>query len=400
VFSDTLPPGAPTIGNVSVGNASATVRWTAPATGAVDGYTVKVTDAAGTELFTQQVANPGASSAVVRNLVNGDSYRFAVRAFNAAGAGEYSALSAQVTPTATVPAAPTVGVADAGNGRATVHWTAPADTGGAPLVRYEVQVLDIANQQVGALWTAGPTATQLTVTGLTNGEQYWFKVRAVNTVGKSPYSLREATTTPGTLPSAARIGTANALDSAATVRWLAPRNSGGLGISQYVVRVVGPAGEQVGGLRAANAAATSARVAGLTNGVRYRFQVAAVNEMGQGAFSSLSNGVVPGTRPDAPLIRRAASGAFGGRVTATARWAPPAGETLPAITGYVVTAMRMASRAIDARVLDRTRSSVVAPDSRRLSMRLEPGIYRFTVVARNSRGSSPASAPSQGVVAR
>ena len=38
---------------------------------------------------------------------------------------------------------------------------APADTGGAPLVRYEVQVLDVANQQVGALWTAGPTATQL-----------------------------------------------------------------------------------------------------------------------------------------------------------------------------------------------------------------------------------------------
>ena len=41
----------------------------------------------------------------------------------------------------TVPGAPSVGQVTTGNGLAVVRWTAPADNGGSPILRYEIEVL-------------------------------------------------------------------------------------------------------------------------------------------------------------------------------------------------------------------------------------------------------------------
>jgi hypothetical protein len=399
VFADTLPPEAPTSVTAAPGNQSATVSWTAPTVGVVDSYNVKVTDVDGNQLSISAPIAPGAVSHLVQNLTNGREYRFAVRANNAAGEGAWSALTDVLVPVATTPESPTMGALEPGDGQVTVNWTAQSD-GGSPITGYEVEVRNVAGNLVaGAPLQATATANRLTVRGLTNGNQYWFSVRALNTIGSSPLSA-ESVAAPGTAPGQARIDEAVGHDGAATVNWRAPLDDGGSGVTEYQIRVVDSTGAQVGGLRVANAAETSRRIGGLTNGQRYRFQVAAVNEMGRGELSELSNGVVPGSVPGAPVIRRPEAGDSGGRITATARWAPPPGVTSPEVTSYQVIALKMESRDADARVLRRIQSPVVGPRRSSLRLELPKGVYRFQVVAWNARGKSAPSLTSRAVRAR
>jgi hypothetical protein len=101
--------------------------------------------------------------------------------------------------------------------------------------------------------------------------------------------------------------------------------------------------------------------------------------------------------PSAPQIGLARSGRRGGRVTATARWGAPASTGGAAIIGYRVKAQRLdrAGRVIKVRT-----SRLASCSSRRLTMRLPRGRYRFRVIAYNRIGTSPLSTPSRIVTAR
>ncbi len=92
-------PGAPTIGTTTAGNASVTVRWTAPTnTGGspITGYSVRAF--AGTALIKTQAVTGNVGSVLVTGLTNGTAYTFDVAAVNAVGTGGFSARTAAVTP--------------------------------------------------------------------------------------------------------------------------------------------------------------------------------------------------------------------------------------------------------------------------------------------------------------
>jgi FtsP/CotA-like multicopper oxidase with cupredoxin domain len=247
--------------------------------GVVSDYAVIHTAEANTTTYTDTTATPGAR------------YRYRVVAFTAAGDSASTPLS--VGPAATAPAAPTIGAATAANASAVVNWTAPANAGGSPITGYLVQAFSGATQ-VGANRPAAAGATSLTVTGLTNGTAYTFKVLATNAVGNSVASAASNSVTPATVPGAPTIGTASrASATSALVRWTAPGSTGGSAITGYDIRVVNAANAQVGALRTAAAGTTSVTVTGLTTGTAVRFQVRAKNAVGAGAYSALSNSVTP-----------------------------------------------------------------------------------------------------------
>jgi len=91
---------------------------------------------------------------------------------------------------------PTGVTATPGNAQAQVSWTAPSETGGYAITDYVVQY----SSNSGSTWTtfsdSTSDATSATVTGLTNGTAYIFRVAAVNAVGTGAYSTASSSVTP------------------------------------------------------------------------------------------------------------------------------------------------------------------------------------------------------------
>jgi hypothetical protein len=196
--SATTVPGAPTIGSAAFGNASATVRWTAPATNggsAITGYLVRVLNSAGAQVGALRPAGATATSLVVTGLTNGSSYRFQVAATSAVGTGPNSALSTVVIP-ATAPGAPVIGTASSGTAgaaiTATANWNAPTSNGGSAVTGYVVRALRMSSTGTVLATTTSAvqprSARQLTMTLQTGN--YRLTVQAKNEAGSGPQSAR------------------------------------------------------------------------------------------------------------------------------------------------------------------------------------------------------------------
>ena len=104
------------------------LSWTAPASdggAAVNGYNVYRGTSAGGESTTPVATNVTTTSFTDTGLTNGTTYYFTVAAINAVGISPKSA-EASASPQATVPSAPLMVTASAGNATVTVSWSVPA----------------------------------------------------------------------------------------------------------------------------------------------------------------------------------------------------------------------------------------------------------------------------------
>ncbi len=194
-------PSAPTSVVAVSGNTQLAVSWTAPAsTGGspITDYLVKYSSNGGSTWtnFVHPVST--VPSLTITGLTNGTAYVIKVVAKNAVGISLPSANSAPATP-ATVPGSPTSVVAVSGNKQLALTWAAPASNGGSNITDYLVKY----SSNGGSTWTnfGHPVSTvpALTVTGLTNGTAYVFKVIAKDAVGISLPSTNSAPVTPALL---------------------------------------------------------------------------------------------------------------------------------------------------------------------------------------------------------
>jgi len=224
-------PSGPANLRVTPGNTTATLSWTASASGSPTSYTIYRGTKSDGEATTPVATTNGTTTTFAdTGLRNGTTYFYNVAANNSVGVSPDS-NEVTVTPAATtgIPAAPTGLAASAGNGSVGLTWN--ASTGATSYSIYRGTAPGA--EGVTAVGTA--TANSFTDTGLTNGTTYYYKVTASNTAGTSA-SSNEASATPsgsggtGTLlsqghPAAASsvqgagYPAANAVDGNTATRW-------------------------------------------------------------------------------------------------------------------------------------------------------------------------------------
>ena len=189
------------------GNGQVTLRWSTPDTSggsAIVRYEYRWAESGG-EFGDWMRVDPSERSAAVPNLTNGREYVFEVRGVNALGYGDVETARATPAPSPprpgpgppgpgpvrqTVPDAPRNLLAEGGDGQVKLTWEAPENDGGSEITDYEYRI-DRRNPWI----STGSIQTTHTVTGLVNGTEYVFEVRAVNRIGKS-FSSTRAEATP------------------------------------------------------------------------------------------------------------------------------------------------------------------------------------------------------------
>jgi len=187
-FGTGVKPGTPTIGSATRGDQQASVVFTEPAVLGTGAITYTATSSPGS--FT---ASGASSPVVVTGLTNGTAYTFTVTASNSFGSST-SGSSNSVTP-AGVPATPAAPTPSAGNTQVSLSWTAPSSNGDA-ITDYLVYYATSAGGTYTLFSDTVSATTSVTVTGLTNGTNYYFKIRAVNSVGNSELSPASTVSTP------------------------------------------------------------------------------------------------------------------------------------------------------------------------------------------------------------
>ena len=359
------------------GSGRAKLAWVAPKSdngSKITGYVV-------TPLLFGIVVEPArhlspATTGTVTGLTNGDVYTFEVAATNSQGTGAASSDSDPVT--IGLPGRPTIlAVAPADSG-AVISFTAPA-ANGSPIFGYTFTAyIGSAVYSEGSL----SNATRQMV-GLPNGKAFRLTIGAVNNAGSGPPSALTGPVIAGA-PAAAIAPRASPGHGSATVRWTAAPNNGAP-ITKYVITpyldgVAQPA-------HTYESARTTETVAGLSNGKRYSFRIAAVNARGQGPQSSATASVTVGA-PGAPT---GVSARLNGR-SVLVRWLRPSGNG-SAISGYVVIPY-LGSTALSARKFSSAATTQTITG-------LSPGnSYSFKVSAVNRRGTGPPSTPSKPITVR
>ncbi|MCY4304080.1 MAG: fibronectin type III domain-containing protein, partial [Aestuariivita sp.] len=176
-----------------------TLSWADPSNSDIDKYQVR--QGTGTTVSWGSWTDIGSSSATttthtVTGLTNGTQYSFQIRAVDGSTNGTASSTVTAMPVAATpAPAAPTGLSAVPGVGSATLYWTNP---GNSAIDGYEFRSGTGTTVAWGS-WTAiassGAATTTHMVTGLTNGTQHSFQIRALDGMVRSAAS-NTATATP------------------------------------------------------------------------------------------------------------------------------------------------------------------------------------------------------------
>ncbi|MBN1671664.1 MAG: fibronectin type III domain-containing protein, partial [Kiritimatiellae bacterium] len=248
-----------------------------------------------------RVAAPAANATSFTDsaLAPATRYYYQVKAANAAGNSPYSNLADATTPADIRPPAAPSGLAAAAKAstRIDLAWT---DNSGD-----ETQFKIDRRQSGTTAWvriqTSGSDTTSFSDTGLTPGVKFYYKVKAYNAAGNSPYSNVAAATTPaGTTPPAAPANlTASAVsDTGIDLGWTdRSDNEDGFkidrrqsGFSEWVRATQTPA----------NRMAYSD--SGLLTGKRYYYKVKAYNAAGNSAYTALADATTTAPGGAAPTM--------------------------------------------------------------------------------------------------
>ncbi len=245
-----------------------------------------------------KVVSP-ATTATLTTLKPSTSYRFIAYSSPSCNSSELipGATANFTTKAPTAPPAPGKPGATSGNQSVELSWTSGGD-GGSAITKWQY-VKKEGNSPFETTWkdltTNGTNPIAATVSGLTNGTAYKFKVRAVNAIGDGAASPESGLITPATTPPAPGKPGVTAGSQSVALSWTSGGDGGSAITKWQYVKKEGnnPFEATWKGLTTSGTGPITATVSGLTNGTAYKFKVRAVNAKGDGAASPESDGVTP-----------------------------------------------------------------------------------------------------------
>ena len=226
-----------------------------------------------------------------------------------------------------------------------VTWSKPSDTGGTPIIRYEVEYshMPLDRYRIGGTRGVGHMITTISDTSHVYrrphaGVTYTVSVRAVNGVGAG--TATTATFTTFDVPGVPRdLKASPRPDGGVEVRWSAPSDTGGTPITGYEVKYSRGkleshpiAGDRPRWSITKLATGTPHIYEHLFAGVRYTVRVRAINGVGAGPGAVTANFTtldVPGVPRDLKASPRPDGGV-------EVRWSAPSDTGGTPITGYEV----------------------------------------------------------------
>ncbi|XP_071479592.1 twitchin-like [Diadema antillarum] len=164
-----------------------------------------------------------------------------------------------------------------------IAYEAPKDDGDSPVTNYQVEY----KEKRANNWEVADSKVrdkQYTVTGLTEGKEYLFRVAAVNAVGAGkpiqtdkPQLCKEPSEPPDAPEAPKVIATANGCIS---LQWKPPEFDGGRPVTGYLLEKKETSGNRWSKASKDEITNTKHSVTGLTQGAEYMFRVSAINKVG------------------------------------------------------------------------------------------------------------------------
>lgn len=205
-----------------------------------------------------------------------------------------------------------------------LSWDTPTAPGSSAITDYLVEYGTSAGGPFSVFADGATTGTATTVTGLTNGVAYYFRVTAINDVGPGTSATSVVAVVPSDVPDAPTIDDATVFGGGAYVDFTPGASD--IDITSYEYRVDG------GTWQTGSVADDRMTISGLTNGTTYEIDIRAVNDIGPSASSTPAVSVTPIDVPQAPTGTLLTAG----DTTIDAGWTAPAATNGSALTDYVI----------------------------------------------------------------
>ncbi|MDE2795966.1 MAG: fibronectin type III domain-containing protein [Gemmatimonadota bacterium] len=314
----------------------------------------------------------------------GMEYHYRVKAINEIGRGPWSNV-ARTTTDADVPAAPMNLMADPeGSHEIELDWDPPENDGGSEITGYRIEYSDDGQTWDDLERNTGSTSTSYEHRGITAGTRYYYRVRAINDVGASPPSNEAAATTDASVPDAPEGLAATAIDEGRIdLVWSPPSFDGGSAVTGYRIEYsMGTVNWEVLTENTLSTATTYSHT-GLDANTEVTYRIAAINALGNGAYSNMATATTAATVAGAPRGLNA-------RAVGTDRidlwWTEPLDDGGSEIEGYRISVSGQSGGFVV--LVNHTGTAATSYTH----ADLEPGdTWRYQVQAINDAGVGPSS---------
>ena len=279
-----LPPAAPTVTMTYSDSGKPKLTWNA-VSGATS-YRVFRSESRGTGY--SLLGTTTATSYTNTGAAVGKTYYYRVKAVNSVGTSGYSNIVSGKAKTA-APAAPSVTIGNSSTGKPQLTWKAVSGA-----VKYEVYRSTRQNTGYSLLGTT--SSTSYVNTGAAVGKTYYYRVKAVNSVGTSGYSNIVSGKAKTAAPAAPSVTIGNSSTGKPQLTWKAVS-----GAVKY--EVYRSTRQNTGYSLLGTTSSTSYVNTGAAVGKTYYYRVKAVNRDGMAsAYSNIVSGKAKAAAPAAPSV--------------------------------------------------------------------------------------------------